>query len=167
MQKQHSAFSSILQLVTWLALLGILGFSAFAAPAAEPLDLGRFHGKVVLLDFWASWCEPCQHSFPWLNAMQAKYSDRGLVVIGVNVDRVRADADRFLRDVPADFQIIYDPDGSLASHYEVPGMPTSYVFGPAGELVAQHIGFRNAAREDREAELQKLLSGIGVTGRAQ
>ena len=55
--------------------------------------------------------------------MQAKYGDRGLVVIGVNVDRERADAERFLRDVPAEFQIVYDPAGALAAHYDVPGMP--------------------------------------------
>ena len=137
--------------------LACSGLAAAAADTADTLDLARFHGKVVLVDFWASWCEPCRHSFPWLNAMHAKYADRGLVVIGVNVDRVRADAERFLHDVPAKFPVVYDPAGTLAAHYDLPGMPVSYVIGPQGDIVARHIGFRTGQREEREAELLKLL----------
>ena len=137
--------------------LACFGLTAAAADSADALDLARFRGKVVLVDFWASWCEPCRHSFPWLNAMQAKYADRGLVVIGVNVDRERADAARFLRDVPAKFQIVYDPAGTVAAHYDLPGMPVSYVIGPKGDIVARHIGFRSGLSAQREAEVQKLL----------
>jgi thiol-disulfide isomerase/thioredoxin len=137
--------------------LACSSLTAVAADSADRLDLDSLRGKVVLLDFWASWCEPCRHSFPWLNAMQAKYADRGLVIIGVNVDREHADAERFLREVPAAFRIVYDPAGALASRYDVPGMPSSYVIGPNGDIVGRHIGFRNAARAEREAELQKLL----------
>jgi cytochrome c biogenesis protein CcmG, thiol:disulfide interchange protein DsbE len=127
-----------------------------SASAAELLDLAQLRGKVVLVDFWASWCEPCRHSFPWLNEMQAKYGDR-LVVIGVNVDRERADADRFLAQVPAHFKVIYDPQGELASQYDVMGMPSSFVFDTSGTLVDQHIGFRKAQRVEREEQLRKLL----------
>ena len=137
--------------------LACFALTAAAGEAGDPLDLAQLRGKVVLVDFWASWCEPCRHSFPWLNAMQAKYADRGLVVIGVNVDRERGDADRFLQAVPAQFRIVYDPAGTLASRYDLPGMPVSYVIGPNGDVVGRHIGFRNAVRAEREAELQKLL----------
>ena len=89
--------------------------------------------------------------------MQAKYADRGLVIIGVNVDREHAAAERFLRDLPAQFRIVYDPAGELASRYDLPGMPVSYVIGPDGKVVERHVGFRNALREEREAQLQKLL----------
>jgi cytochrome c biogenesis protein CcmG/thiol:disulfide interchange protein DsbE len=144
------------RLLSFLALT-CLSLNLAAADSVDPLDLARYRGKVVVVDFWASWCGPCRQSFPWLNAMQAKYADRGLVVIGVNVDRERADADRFLRDVPAGFQVVYDPGGTLASKYDLPGMPVSYVIGPKGEVVGRHVGFRNALRDEREAELQKLL----------
>jgi cytochrome c biogenesis protein CcmG/thiol:disulfide interchange protein DsbE len=137
--------------------LACLALTAAAGDAGDPLDLAQLRGKVVLVDFWASWCEPCRHSFPWLNEMQAKYADRGLVVIGVNVDRERGDADRFLRDAPAQFRVVYDPAGTLASRYDLPGMPVSYIIGPNGDVVGRHIGFRNALRAEREAELQKLL----------
>ena len=140
-----------------LLTLACTSFAAAATESGDALDLARYHGKVVLVDFWASWCEPCRQSFPWLNAMQARYADRGLVVIGVNVDRDRADADRFLHDLPAKFLIVYDPAGTIAAHYDLPGMPVSYVIGPRGDVVARHIGFRTGLREEREAEVQKLL----------
>lgn len=147
------------------ALIACALFST-AVQAENDLHLDRFRGKVVLVDFWASWCVPCRQSFPWLNAMQAKYADRGLVIIGVNVDREHADAQRFLREVPAGFAILYDPSGSLAAQYEVPGMPSSYVFDPAGKLIGKHIGFRNASRAEREAEIEKLLPAAKSDTRA-
>lgn len=141
----------------------LVAVSAPSVRAEDELQLTRYRGKVVLIDFWASWCTPCRQSFPWLNAMQHKYADRGLVVVGVNVDRDRAEADQFLRDVPADFDIVFDPAGTLAARYEVPGMPSSYVFGRSGELLHRHIGFRDGARADREAEIEALLESTAAT----
>lgn len=142
-------------------LLAALTWAAPATLAADdPLDLERFHGKVVVIDFWASWCAPCRQSFPWLNEMQAKYRDRGLVIIGVNVDRERAEAERFLQQTPADFNIVYDPEGTLAARYQVPGMPSSYVIGRDGQQAGVHIGFRSGMREEREAELERLLANV-------
>lgn len=147
-----------------LKIILLVSTSWFAATAlaGDALDLERYRGKVVVVDFWASWCGPCRQSFPWLNAMQEKYSERGLVVLGVNVDREHGDAERFLREVPAKFPIIYDPAGALAARYDVPGMPSSFVIGPNGEILNRHIGFRLAARAEREAELAKLLSTINA-----
>jgi cytochrome c biogenesis protein CcmG, thiol:disulfide interchange protein DsbE len=147
-------------LAAYLAILAAMPLSTVIAAegSGKSLNLDAYRGKVVLLDFWASWCVPCRQSFPWLNAMHEKYGARGLVVIGINVDRERADAERFLKDVPARFDIVYDPAGALATQYEVPGMPSSYVFDAGGKLINKHIGFRNASRDEREAELQKLLT---------
>jgi thiol-disulfide isomerase/thioredoxin len=138
-----------------LAAFSCLAPAALAAD--DPLQLANLRGKVVIVDFWASWCAPCRRSFPWLNEMQAKYRDRGLVIIGVNVDRERAEAERFLKQTPADFHIVYDPDGSLAARYQIPGMPSSYVIGRDGQQAGVHIGFRTGMREQREAELERLL----------
>jgi len=144
---------ALLRLCSSILLLVIV-----AAAQGEGLNLEQYRGKVVVVDFWASWCQPCRRSFPWFGAMQRKYADRGLVIIGVNVDRERADAERFLKDVPAGFPIVFDPDGKLASTFEVPGMPSTYVFGPDGALVAKHIGFKEKAVADRETELLNLLA---------
>ena len=141
---------------TIIVLAALMG-AVMTATAADTLDLAQYRGKVVLVDFWASWCAPCRRSFPWLNDMHAKYGERGLVVIAVNVDSTRDAAEEFLREVPAQFQIVYDPSGALATRYQVPGMPSSFLFGPDGKLVSNHIGFQQSARDEREAELLKLL----------
>jgi thiol-disulfide isomerase/thioredoxin len=156
MRRPRRSFVAICRLL-WSIGFACFALTAFAADSANTFDLARLRGKVVVIDFWASWCEPCRQSFPWLNAMQARYADRGLVIIGVNVDRDRSDAERFLHDVPASFQIVYDSAGALATRYDVPGMPSSYVIGRNGDIVGRHVGFRNALRTEREAELQKLL----------
>lgn len=141
-----------------IVLLGVaLSVNATPTRTAEAFDLAQYRGKVVLVDFWASWCEPCRQSFPWLNEMQARYGDR-LVVVGINVDRERADANRFLAQVPANFRLVFDPAGELAAKYDVMGMPSSYVFDTSGTLIDKHIGFRKALRAEREAQLQKLLT---------
>lgn len=155
----HRALTRVVRPALAGALLWIVALSLHAAVVspAEPLDLAQYRGKVVLVDFWASWCEPCRLSFPWLNEMQARYGER-LVVIGVNVDRERAAANSFLAQTPAQFHIVYDPEGKLAARYEVMGMPSSYVFDASGKLVDTHIGFRKALRAAREAQLQTLLT---------
>lgn len=127
------------------------------SPATPGLDLSRYRGRVVVVDFWASWCAPCRRSIPWLNEMRARYGDRGLVVIGVNVDKDAVDAVRFMRDVPIEFEVVYDPEGVLAQQFAVEGMPSSYVYSRDGELVARHLGFQNSRRPEYEALLGSLL----------
>lgn len=114
-------------------------------------------GKVVLLDFWASWCAPCRKSFPWMNALQKKYGDKGLVVIGVNLDSDRKLAAEFLQAVPAQFRIEYDPKGNLATGLDVSAMPTSFLLDRSGKIVKQHAGFREAQLAAREQEIEQIL----------
>jgi thioredoxin-like negative regulator of GroEL len=113
---------------------------------------------VVIVDFWASWCKPCRQSIPWLNTMRRRYGDSGLTIIGVNVDAERGAADHFLRDVPIEFEIVFDPQGELAKQFKVRGMPSSYVFDRSGKLVQTHLGFRDAEKAQNEAALKTLLS---------
>jgi thiol-disulfide isomerase/thioredoxin len=141
-----------------LALVVLTAPISVRATEAKPaLDLDAYRGRVVVVDFWASWCAPCRRSIPWLNQMRAQYGDRGLVVIGVNVDKDARDAARFLREVPIDFEVVYDPEGTLAAQYALEGMPSSYVYSRDGELVARHLGFQNARRPEYEALLARLL----------
>ena len=126
-------------------------------PAESQFDLTEFRGKVVVLDFWASWCVPCRRSFPWMNSMQEKYGDSGLVIIGVNMDSDAADANAFLRAFPADFKIINDPDGELGRDYEVIAMPSSYIFDRNGVLITRHLGFKVKRQDEYEALLLETL----------
>lgn len=140
-----------------LCLLALFAAVATAAASTE-FDLGRYHGRVVIVDFWASWCKPCRESIPWLNELQARYGPQGLVIIGINVDAERRDADRFLREVPTDFEVLFDPGGKLAQRFDVPGMPATYLFDRSGVLAENHLGFRQAQRAGFEARVSSLLS---------
>lgn len=137
-------------------LLAWAGVTAAAVEEGE-LQLEQYRGKVVIVDFWASWCVPCRRSFPWMNAMQAKYEDQGLVVVAVNVDRDRSAADAFLAAVPADFRIHYDNDATVAAAFGVEAMPSSYVIGRNGEILARHLGFKVKKQDEYEAILVAAL----------
>lgn len=128
-----------------------------AQPAAarenETLDLDEHLGKVVVLDFWASWCVPCRRSFPWMNQMQQKYADRGLIIIAVNLDNMPADAAAFLEAYPANFQIVYDTDKSLAREFGVQAMPSSLLIGRDGKIIDTHVGFKIGEQNEYEAAI--------------
>ena len=132
-------------------------FSIGSLVQADELDLTQYKGKVVYLDFWASWCVPCRHSFPWMNKMHQELSDKGLVIIAINLDENRQDAEAFLKAVPADFKIIYDPEGQLATQYKVKGMPSSYLFDRSGKLKKTHIGFKNSESSSARRHIESLL----------
>ena len=146
-----------LRLVTATLLLALWGFAASDPSSGGELQLEQYRGKVVVVDFWASWCVPCRRSFPWMNAMQAKYGDRGLVIIGVNVDRDRAAADKFLAEVPANFRIHYDSQAVIAKAFGVEAMPSSYVIGRDGVIVTRHLGFKVKKQDEYEAILVEAL----------
>lgn len=144
----------------YLALVLLTATFVTAAPlnAATPVDLGDYKGKVVILDFWASWCVPCRRSFPWLDEMQAKYAAEGLVIIGVNLDNDNASATEFLAEFQPDFKIVYDLDKDLAREYDVVAMPTSYVINRDGSLRKRHLGFKVKLQSEYEAEIIAALS---------
>ncbi|MCG8043436.1 MAG: TlpA family protein disulfide reductase [Candidatus Thiodiazotropha endolucinida] len=123
-------------------------------------DLEQYRGRVVLLDFWASWCGPCREAFPWLNEMHRKYQGAGLEIIGINLDEVRGEAQQFLINTPVEFTIHYDPKGLLAKHYDLQGMPASYLIGRDGRLLVTHTGFFRSQAAEREAEILRALNPV-------
>jgi cytochrome c biogenesis protein CcmG/thiol:disulfide interchange protein DsbE len=132
---------------------------AFDIPSGgRVVRLAELKGRVVYVDFWASWCGPCKQSFPWMNDMLAKYADKGLTIVSVNVDKKREDADKFLASTPAKFAVVYDPVGKVAEKYQPKGMPTSFLIGPDGIVRAVHIGFRESDREELEREIAAALT---------
>ena len=122
------------------------------------LDLSRHAGKVVYVDFWASWCIPCLAAFPWMNALQEELGEEGLVFVGVNTSDVPEAAARFLEQVPAAFEIVMDEDGSIARAYGVgENLPVAYIYGRDGALVARHEGFNERAAPHYAEELRAFV----------
>ena len=120
-------------------------------------DLERYQGRVVYLDFWASWCKPCRKSFPWMNALLDKYPADAFTVVTINLDADSEAMHRFLEQVPAAFDVYHDPSGKLAEKFELQGMPTSYLIDADGKAVSRHIGFYSDKTGEYEAEIEALL----------
>lgn len=131
---------------------------AFALPTAagDTVDLARLRGRVVYVDFWASWCTPCRRSFPWMNGLDARYRDAGLTIVAVNVDKRREDALSFLRDVPARFTVVFDAEGKTPAAFDVKGMPSSYLIDREGRLVAVEEGFH----DERAGAIEQRIRGL-------
>ena len=144
---------------------------ALFAPLALALDVGQpapdvdlpdsavaqklsdLKGKVVYVDFWASWCGPCKQSFPWMNEMQRKYGGKGLQIVAINVDAKRADADKFLAQNTTAFALAFDSKGEAPKRFGVKGMPTSALIDADGKVLYVHQGFRLEERAELEARL--------------
>ena len=122
------------------------------------VNLGNYRGRVVYLDFWASWCTPCRKSFPWMNAMQKQYGKYGFEVVAINLDENRELANQFLQQTPANFTVAFDPSGKTAESYSVDVMPSSFLIDRKGELVAIHKGFRQVDSAALEKEIRQLLA---------
>jgi thiol-disulfide isomerase/thioredoxin len=135
----------------------ILSLQIGVASSEAQFDLTAHQGKVVIVDFWASWCVPCRRSFPWLNAMHDKYGRDGLVIIGVNLDQERAAADEFLAEYPPRFSIVYDKTKELAKEYGVVAMPSSYLIGRDGVIRKRHYGFKVKKQDEYEAAIIEAL----------
>ncbi len=131
---------------------------AVAAPAlaAPDLNLDAYKGKVVYLDFWASWCHPCEQSFPYMEQLKQRYGN-DLVVIAINVDHNHDRAEAFLQRLHSDLNVVYDPKGELAARYAVKDMPTSILIDRDGKVQYVHKGFFPEQIDDYNAQVVGLV----------
>lgn len=172
-------FAPLLRIsLTVFALYGFFGSSnAFSADNAikapefrlegqnKQIDLKNYRGKIVYLDFWASWCQPCRKSFGWMNKMQKAYGEEGFSVIAINLDESRDQANKFLKQVPANFDVAFDPKGNTAESYQVKAMPSSYIIDKKGNLIYANKGFRANDEEKLEAKIRNIVRQSTVASR--
>ncbi len=123
----------------------------------DVIDLQKFQGKVVYVDFWASWCGPCLKSFPFMEKMHTRYSDDGLVIIAINMDQKIQDAHDFLAQHPVTFLIGQDAAGKVAQQYGVIAMPSSFVVDRDGLIKDVHYGFKSGDKEKISSLIEELL----------
>ncbi len=138
-------------------LLPVLLLAVFSLPTRAEIDFDTLKGKVVYLDFWASWCGPCKSSFPWMDAMHRKYAAQGLEIIAVNMDQEPELAQSFIDEFQPGFHIEYDSQGKLADTFGVEAMPTSFLIDKQGKVRVSHKGFHQDRRSSYEQEIQEML----------
>ena len=133
--------------------------ASFNAISAEEFQLNQYQGQVVLMDFWASWCKPCEKSMPWLADLQTCLGSDGLQVVAVNMDKDWQDAAKMAATLPPEILLVHDPEGVLAGERNLQGMPSAYLYDRQGQLNAVHVGFIPNETAHKEAEIKALLDG--------
>jgi peroxiredoxin len=129
------------------------------------VSLSDYKGRVVLIDFWASWCGPCRLAFPAINDLHVELRDRGFEAIAINLDEQRKDADRFLADRPHALTVLFDPKGGSATSFGLGGMPSSFVVDREGRVRFAHTGFTPATLNEYRREILLLLRETGSGSR--
>lgn len=160
----------IVVLLSTLALVLHPYANAFEAGQAAPncsltplgegqrYDMRQLRGKVVYVDFWASWCSPCAQSFPFLNDLDSELRGQGLHVLGINLDEKPDDAKAFLEKHPANFTVAVDADGQCPRDFGVQAMPSSYLVDRQGIIRHVHLGFRRGEAEQLRGLVEQLLA---------
>lgn len=164
------------RLVVLIGLIFAFGFQAVAAippkpgspfPALESFSLEgklpEMQGKVVLVDFWASWCGPCKKAFPVMKELHEAFASRGFLVLAISLDEKKADMEGFLAKTKPPFPTVRDPKGKLAEALAVDAIPTSVLVGSDGKILAVHSGFEGEA--SRKAYVQEIEAALKNAGR--
>lgn len=129
---------------------------------SQASDLNQYQGKVLYVDFWASWCGPCAKSFPFMNELQQQLKDQGLQIVGVNLDENLDDAKAFLGKYPASFTVMADVSKQCAKDFGVQAMPSSYIIDRNGVVHHVHLGFRPGEAKELRELVEKLLAEKAV-----
>jgi len=169
--------NSVMPFASFLSALLLL-FGLLASPvevyAAEPGDtapefalpelgsdrsvaLLELRGKVVYLDFWASWCGPCRKSLPLYEKLKADFPADSFLLVAINLDENREDAVRFLEKHPVSYPVLMDPGGSSALAWQIKAMPSSFLLDENGSVVKGWAGFEPSHIEEIRDEINALL----------
>lgn len=123
----------------------------------DSVSLADLEGKVVLVDFWATWCKPCKVSFPFYDELVDKYGERGFVVIAVSVDESKKPVERYLAKHDFGFSVVVDSSYTLAKRFKPSTMPTAYLVGRDGTVRDVHEGFEAEHKESIDKKIIELL----------
>jgi len=156
------AGSLVLALNTSSAFAVSVGDTApnFKLPRLErsgDIQLKSYRGKVVYVDFWASWCGPCRLSLPELNKLRKQYRKKGFEVIAINLDEDKDDAMEFLKEFPVAYPTARDVKGTTPDKYGLQGMPTAYLIDRKGKVSLVHEGFKKTDSAELKHKIAALL----------
>ncbi len=148
------AASPLLQAEGWKEGATLPDLKGFGLSGTVPENL---KGKVVLLDFWATWCGPCKASFPVMNELQKTYGTNGFVVIAISVDDKKADMEKHLAKNPVGFVTLHDSAQKVVAAADVATMPTSFLIDRTGKIRYVHTGFEP---DKSKAEYAKQIDSL-------
>jgi peroxiredoxin len=151
-----------------LSVVFLLAFAALthAAPApdftlksesGENVRLAEQRGKVVMLNFWASWCGPCRTEMPLLDDMYKRYNKAGFELYGVNVEQDTAAAKKLIEDLGVSLPVLYDPDSKVSKLYKVDAMPTTVVIDKKGEVRFVNRGYKAGDENKYRDQIRELI----------
>ena len=166
-------------LLATLALVGLAGAPAsaldvgdeahdFEAPllkGGQVMNLSDHRGKVVYLDFWASWCDPCTKAIPAIEELRKEFPSDQFQVLAVNVDKSKKKATKFLKKTPIGYPSVADPRGKLPRKFGLETMPTSYLIDREGVIRYVHRGFRKGDIDELRKEISKLVGTPASRGK--
>jgi len=127
-------------------------------PEGRIVSLAGLHGKVVVLNFWATWCRECRTEMPAFETLHRRFGARGLVVVGVNMREGAPAAQGYARELGLTFPLVLDPDGTVAARYGVVGLPTTFLIGRDGRAVGLAVGVREWASAPAVEIAETLLA---------
>jgi thiol-disulfide isomerase/thioredoxin len=162
----------------WLAALAVCALSLTAVAvdpgswgggATPPLELedmhGRVHrladyrGKVVLVNFWATWCEPCRDEMPSIERLRSALADQPFAVLAVNLAEPRSRIEKFLQHLPSGFAVLLDRDTQAAKDWDARVLPATYLVDPTGRVRHRHFGAQDWSAAPARAMVRELLEG--------
>ncbi len=152
------------------ALLLVLPLAAPAAPATAPapdfslparaggdVSLASLRGQVVLVNFWATWCGPCRKEMPLLEQIYQRYRGLGFTLLAVNVEEDSAGADRWLKDTPVTFPVLFDRDNHVSKLYQVTAMPSTVIIDRKGQVRFIHYGYTPGTEDQYQDQVRSLI----------
>lgn len=160
---QAALLSIICTLATQFAYSASVGddapsFRARTLNGSETISNTDLEGKVVFVDFWASWCPPCLKSLPEFETLQTSFSGRDdVVVLAINLDENPQDAKDFINKIDVSYKILADKEGVIPESFGVNAMPTSYIIDKSGVIRYVHSGYKSGDVQKIKAEIEKLL----------
>ena len=125
--------------------------------SGRPLSLADLKGRIVLVNFWASWCGPCRKEMPILEQLNRQYRNKGVTLLGVNVEPDSAAATDWLKATPVSFPILFDVDSKVSKLYQVEGMPNTVILDRKGNVRYIHRGYQPGAENEYLDQIRALI----------
>jgi peroxiredoxin len=156
---------SVLALATLIASLAYGATLSGPAPnftlqsnGGQPVALASLKGKVVMVNFWATWCVPCRQEMPHLQALYERYNSLGFELLAVNVEKNNAEgARKWLEETPVTFPVLFDPENQVTKLYKVQTMPSTVLIGRDGTMRFIHHGYKPGYENEYQTQVRALL----------